>query len=254
MTLSLGPFFTLHPTPISETPEASSLGITLEWSCAAQVACVPLFRRKPRDQGKLPPHLRVEPKHPRLREILCRQQDLPLDVEFIEADAMDTSEGMFISLEALLLALYRQHSPQRHIHTVLRELVELVPLHSSVAHPVADPDGLLAPEVEARGYRITTILADGNAKVVDVGWRPTPTASPIHAGLTEFQKELLGKWLPTAEVGVTQLLAEDLQKVVGTPNALLTEKGKKFLLMSAPACAAKASSTPNKKRGIAATG
>ncbi len=246
--LSLGPFFTRqNSSKRATTATLASLAIALEWACADQGACVPLYQRL-RDLSKLPLHLRVERKQPKLREILCHQGDIPVDVDYLEADALDTPDGKYIPMEALLLALYRRYEPQRHIHEVLREFVELVPLHSSVSKPVRNSEGLLSSEVEQRGYRITTVIADRGLLVADIGWRPTPTSSPIHAGITEFQKDLIAQWLPTAELGVTQLLADDLHRTVGTPDHLLAEKGRQLLTTLLPAGAAKTRQTQKRAR------
>jgi hypothetical protein len=152
-----------------------------------------------------------------------------------EFQAVDTPEGSFVPLEALVVSLYQNGLVSRPICDVLAELSALVPLRSSVSNPPKDAEGLLLPRIEQEGFRITNVIADEDKLYVDIGWYPAPNKfTPYHTCICAFGHEggklSEGEWIATRMIGVHQLLATELRGLAtGDPGRALTEKGRRYL-------------------------
>jgi hypothetical protein len=222
--ITLGPIFTAGQPAQTSNGQVSPLSLAIEWSNSNQATRLSLFRR-------LLPHA---PDRMRLEHILVRCRDLPCDVECLDYQAVNTPEGDFLPLDALLLALYRSCAISRSIFQLLNELAAVVPLLSTVTNPLSTK-GMLATAVEARGFRLNAVFRESGVILVQIGWEPECRSMRFHVCTATFQSKPGGKldestWIAQQDVGASQILSDELHRLApGKPSELLSEEGFQFL-------------------------
>jgi hypothetical protein len=225
MKIILGPFFSRATTPVTILttiqPRIAPLQIALEWSSPNEAHHIPLFRLE-------------APTGTKLKDILLRAADLPRDVNCTETHIVETSEEMFVPLDALLASLYRANESGRPIREILRELAAMVPLGSPVGRTTPSP-GLLVPMAEQEGFQITKGVRQGDEILLSIGWRPRESASLFHVETCRFLmrqgKPAVAEWVqPQGEAGISGPLADDLHRLFpGKPSGLLTGAGHDYV-------------------------
>ena len=222
--ITLGPFFTAGQPSPQVNAQISALRLAMEWSNSNHATSIPLFR------SILP----YAPDRTRLEHILFRTSDLPCDIECLLYQAIDTPEGTFIPLDALLLALYRNSLISRTIFQLLNELAAVVPLRNSVTSPISTK-GLLSTEAEARGFRLNAAFEEAGLIYAQIGWEAecSPTRFHVCAAVFRSKPNLSldeGKWIAQQDVGASQILSDELHRLVpGKPSNLLKKAGLQFL-------------------------
>jgi hypothetical protein len=155
-------------------------------------------------------------------------------MECQEYQAIDTPEGTFLPLEALLVELYRTCEFHRPLFGLLNEFAAIVPLHGTVTNPIT-VTGLLATKAEARGFRLNALFHEPGITYAQIGWEPECRQIRLHVCLASFRPEParrlhVGKWMAHGEIGVSQLLASELHRfVAGAPADILSEDGLRLL-------------------------
>jgi len=229
ISVTLGPFFTTANSsePVSE--QIVPLNLAIEWSSPHEARRLLLFRHRP-------PYC---PDRIRLEQIVFRRSDLPCDMECQAYQAIDTPAGIFLPLEALLAALYRSCEIARPLRDLLNELVAVVPIYNRGIGQIRT-EGLLTPEAEARGFRLNTFFQESELIYAQLGWESKSQSTRFHVCLATFQwhpdrRLNHGSWVTPREVGVSQILADELHRLVrGNPTALLSEAGINFLKAQFP--------------------
>lgn len=222
--ITLGPFFATAPHPDLACKHIRPLNLVVEWSSPQRATRIHLFRF-------IPPSASA---HVRLEHVLFRQTDLPFDIECPADQVIDSSEGTFLPLDALLTALYRAFGGPRSIPQLLNELAAIVPLHSPLTKPIVGL-GLLKPEVEAMGFRLNSFHPIPGQVWVQFGWQPASSATRFHVcvavlSLTRAKQLNTGEWMTQREMGTYQLLDEDLHRLFpGSPMRLLSASGIQML-------------------------
>jgi hypothetical protein len=225
--LTLGPYFISAcgaPSGAHTANQVVALGVSLEWAHAERAVTIPLWRHCP---SHAPNKLRLE-------NVVVSLTDLPFDVQCSRYQVVDTPRGTFLPMEALLVALYTRYQVARAIRPVLAELASLVTLYNSVQCPLAGK-GLLVPRAECRGFQLRTIIRTGGRAYAEIGWQPTGQDSVFHTCLCAFRliqngRNDAGQWNAHGVIGVAQLLASELHRLVpGAPDKLFTPSGRMML-------------------------
>ena len=219
-TLTIGPFLTAEQASNSANSKIVPLGFQLEWATALQAVAIPVFRH-------VTEHA---PNRLRLQNVVFASAQLPFDLECSEPQVVDTPNGTYLPLEALLSQLYSSYEVGRSIFAVLTELAELMPLSGSVRRPIAAP-GLLIPEAEQKGFVLNSVVRNGKQIFAEIGWRPPNQGYVFHTCICDFahgqaQNGDEGTWKPTCLTGVHQPLARELRVLApGKPGTLFTPYG-----------------------------
>lgn len=202
----LGPY--LLPGKSVETTKygVAPLGITLEWATTTESVRIPLYRYQP-------PHCT---RHTRLEHIVLAANRLAIPIDCSCGHVVTTKHGVFVPLEALLLALYRTRQVQRPVFAVLEELSTLVQLHAAVSRPIYG-SGFLNLRAEERGFRLNTVIRSSGSLVTEIVWEPPVSSYRYHVCLCLFAKG--GrldhvKWSPLNLTGVSTLLRDELLRII----------------------------------------
>ena len=196
----------------------------MEWSNSKQAISIPLFRQV----------VLHAPDRIRLEHIFFRRGDLPCDVECLDYQAIVTSEGTILPLDSLLLALYRNCVISRTIFQLLNELATVVPLSNSLTSPIPTK-GLLATEAEARGFRLNAVFQELGLIYAQIAWEAECSPTRFHVCTAAFRSKPCqsldeGKWIAQQDVGVSQVLSDELHRLVpGKPYNLFRKEGLRFL-------------------------
>lgn len=218
--ITLGPFFTPEHSSQPANTEIVPLSLAVEWANANTAIRIPLFRRP----------LRHAPDRIRLENVVFRRSDLPSDMECQEYQVIDTMEGRFLPLDALLAALYSTGEIARPIFSVLEELAAQVPFHNALRKPIA-AQSLLSPEAETRGFRLNAVFHESGLIYAQVGWEPECQSTRFHVCAVSFRTSPGSRleavsWVAPREIGVCQMLSKELRRIVrGDPMGLFSESG-----------------------------
>lgn len=219
--LRIGPFFTgmsLHAP--ARRNEAPSLGVQIEWADEHVGAAIWLFRRR----------LKYAPKRLRFEDVIFPASEVPFDFACSEYQVVETRLGTFLPLDALLAALFTRYQLARSVFAILDELASLVPLEAR-ANYSEDAGGFLMPEVESKGFKLQNVIRDGDRLYAEIGWRPCGRRYAFHTSICQFQYTADGRihggqWKPHGVIGVAQLLARELRRLVpGGPENLFSLQG-----------------------------
>ena len=233
--LSLGPFFTKVKTAKPAGSLVDPAGFAMEWSTARKNSTIEVFEYFPK-------HL-VE--RTRIENLVVREKDVPISFDCSELHVIGTPQGTFVSLEAVLFALYDQRLVSRPIVEVLRDLADHVTFYSYASTTVTG-EGLLAPEAESRGFQLWSIIPTyGTVNVITgestsfsqefsagIGWRPGNKGCYLFAGAVLCTFSAGSKapprcvWASNCHPGVAPLLEQELRRIVpGEPINLFTAGG-----------------------------
>jgi hypothetical protein len=222
--ITLGPFLTSVHTIQPASDGIVPLNLAMEWSNPNRATRIPLFREL----------LPYSPDRLRFEHIFFRHRDLPCDLECLDYQVIEGTQGAFLSLDALLAALYAGCRISRSIFQLLNELAEVVPLHSTVTNPITTK-GILAPEAEALGFRLNAVFPERGLIYAQIGWEADCRSMRFHVCVATFRQGTAGKcsgakWIPKRDTGVSRILTLELHRIVpGNPNDLFTEVGLQFL-------------------------
>ena len=197
------------------------LNLAMEWASPAGARSVDLFDFQEKDF----PNLQFE-------QLVFPRSQLPLDIKCSKFRVIRVARKTYLPLDSLLIALYERKDVQRWVFDVLRDLDERASI--TLSHDADYPTGLLVPEVEAQGFRLKSIFNIEELDVITchIGWQTKPRAHLIHACMVDFSASSPlgdGKWADCGVVCLIQLLTRELQRIVGKPVQLFTEKGKSYL-------------------------
>jgi hypothetical protein len=226
--LTFGPYFISAcgaPSGAHTVNQVVPLGVSLEWAHAHAAVSIPLFRHRPRHApGRL-----------RLENVVFKRGELPFGLQCSQYQVVETPfDDTFLPAEALLVALYAKYEVGRSILSVLAELASLVPLYNSVQFPLAG-EGLLVPQAQRNGFRLNSIIRERGQIHTDIGWRPAGQDYVFHTCLCTFRcahagSNDPGQWKAHSVIGVAQLLACELHRLVpGLPEKLFTPVGRHLL-------------------------
>ena len=222
--VTFGPYFTTVQQCHSTADEVVPLNLAIEWSSATKAERVELWRRLSPDT----------PAHVRLDQIVFHQEDLPLDIECLDHQVVDVFGQTHLPLDALLAVLYRSRHVCRPIYQILNELAGVIPLHSQVTNQTVVRDAL-SPELEANGFRLNAIYRQPHQMHVQIAWQPESCSARLHVCTVNFLLDHgglpnSGKWIPLRQIGVCQILAKELRRLVpGTPANLFSCAGSQLL-------------------------
>ena len=162
--------------------------------------------------------------------MLFRHSDLPSDMECQEFQVVRTQQREFLPLHALLAALYSTGEISRPVVSVLNELAAQVAFQNTVTRPIA-ARGLLLAEAETRGFRLNAIFQESGVVYAQVGWEPECQSTRFHVCVVSLRpcptcKLEEASWVASGEIGVSQILSEELRRIVpGNPMNLFSQAG-----------------------------
>jgi hypothetical protein len=196
----------------------------MEWSNSTKATKVPLFRNVlPYAQDQI-----------RLEQIVFRHGDLPRVMECPDHQVIEVAEGTFLPLDALVATLYGSGEISRSVFRLLNDLAGLVLLHSKVTNPIITR-GLLTTGAEAQGFCLNAVFQESGLLYAHIGWEARCRPSRFHVCLASFRRRPnrqldKGRWMPSKEIGVSNVLANELhQSAPGNPSDLLSGPGLQFL-------------------------
>jgi hypothetical protein len=245
--IAFGPFFASAHATQQVSGQIVPLNLAMEWSSPSEALRIPLFCQR----------LSYAQDRIRLEHIVFRGSDLPCDMECQEYQAIHTATGVFLPLEGLLVALYRSCEIYRSVFQILNEFAAIVPLHATVTSPLAST-GLLATEAERRGFRLNALFQESGLTYAQIGWEPECRSTRFHVCLASFRPGPAGEWdagnwMAHGDIGVSQLLADELHRLVpGAPVDLLSRAGRRLLLGTFPGHL-RDKSAPNKSANESST-
>ena len=222
--IPFGPIF--GPTTLTSTNHTgvSPLRLHIEWAGPNTFGQIPLFRR---DSGQTGGTMRLE-------ELVFDRKELPFDLECFEYQVTRIPHAVFLPLDSLLAALYGRFDVRRSVCQVLSELASTVLLNYPVRRLIT-VHGLLAPEVEAAGFRLNTVLREGRSIFANIAWQADSRASRFHTCVCKFEMSKTGApnegtWQPVVIPGVAQLLTGELRQLSpSAPRKLFSPAGLIFL-------------------------
>jgi hypothetical protein len=220
--ITFGPFFSTVRQMEPACPAIANLGVQMEWASAAKSMQVQLFHERPQN-GRM-----------RLEHLLFAQRKLDFDVPFAQHRVVQTSSGVFLPLEGLLIGLYERHDVSRHVQHVLEELASMIPLENRVCNRMLEP-GYLVAEAESQGCMLNTVIPEGDQVYAELAWRANSRPCRFHAGICRFGLDRAGAvnagtWLPAGTVTVGTLLVRDLHRYVrGAPLEVFSPQGISLL-------------------------
>ena len=150
---------------------------------------------KPQHTVRLYRNLRDHAPHAfRFEDVVIHEDDVLCDTEYQCYLARKTAVGTFVPLSAYLLTLYDLKQVNRDIFAVLAELDRLLPPDRPVTTkglldlcprlgkaeplppepPVDSPTGILAKDLETKGFRLTTFVQEGARALLSISWLPKP--------------------------------------------------------------------------------
>ncbi|HZR17856.1 MAG TPA: hypothetical protein VFE51_11060 [Verrucomicrobiae bacterium] len=223
-SLVIGPFFSSMHVAAIDCGQVVPLGLQLEWASADSAAGIPVFRSS---SGDGLDRLTIE-------RVVLELRQLPFHLQCARCHLVETSSGRFLPLPSLLVALYSEYEVARSIFDVLAELGGLVPLEHP-GRPLAANSGLLIPEAEQQGFVLSTIVADETDVYAEIGWRPPQQNYVFHTCICAFHQDKAGsagtgQWRQAGQIGVGQLLSQELRRIVpGPPSWLLSRAGTEHL-------------------------
>lgn len=103
-----------------------------------------------------------------------------------------------------------------------------------MSHPI-ETKGLLTAELEAQGFRLNTIFEEPKLTYLHIAWEPKCRLTKFHVRTAVFDRRGRqindkGYWIPQREIGVPQVLANELHRMMpGSPAELLSESGINYL-------------------------
>ncbi len=194
-------------------------------------------------------HDRV-PKVFRFDRLVIHEEDCPEDFEYPARLARDTKVGMFYPLSAYLFELYDLGTVARDIFSVLGELDRLLPTERLVTAKddaltghKAGPDnhivtrqGILAPDLERRGFFITRQVYSHGSIGLNVVWKAQPDTRSFFTGFLDLipgPKGSTVQWIQ-GPPGVNRLLCRKFQQISKATGAVLTPDGQEFCFPGRP--------------------
>ena len=215
----IGPLFIAHPPAAGPLPpEVTSLGTAIEWASPEGAVQIPLFRHRPKQTNRF-----------RLEHVLVRSGDLPCDITCVSEHVFEASGIAYAPLEALVFALYNSET-QRPIRDLLRDMASMIPLEAPPRRPA--PAGALMPAAEESGFRLAAAARDGDEVLIELAWRPSTDANPLHVvnGALPSDGRDKGSWIESSKPGISALLARDLHRLFpGPPGGLMSGRGWQYL-------------------------
>jgi hypothetical protein len=222
--VTLGPYFTTAQQYHSVADGVVPLNLALEWSSAIQAERIDLCQL-------LSPGT---PARVQLDQIVFHQENLPFHMECMDHQVVGVSGQNYLPLDALLAALYRSRHVCRPIYQILNELAGVIPLYSQVTNQTVVRD-VLSPELESNGFRLNAIYRQPHQMHVQIAWQPESCSARLHVCTVNFLLDHgglpnSGKWIPLRQIGVCQILAKELRRLVpGTPANLFSCAGSQLL-------------------------
>lgn len=219
----LGPYILRTPAgPVLTTRECVPLGISVEWTTTDQAHQVGLLATTENSGRTL-----------KLENILVPANQLPFPVECHLQHVVQTPKGAFVPFEALLVRLYETHIGGLPIFGLTNELTSFIPIRNTVSAPLKRT-GLLIPEIEARDYRLNTILPHPDGPIAEITWEPRADRDPFHVCLCRLSTRAQStkcEWIPSRNIGISQLFAAALRQIVpGSPAKIFSRLGLDVLM------------------------
>ena len=239
---SLGPVFACAKRQSHPSPKVHDLGIEMAWG-------------KPQHTGRLYRNLRDHAPYAfRFEDVVVHEDDVFCDTEYQCYLSRKTAVGTFIPLSAYLLTLYDRKQVNRDIFVVLAELDRLLPPDRLVTTkglldfchslgkaeplppepPVDSRTGILAKDLETKGFRLTTFVQEGSRALLSISWLPKPGRRLFFAGILDLRSTregIVGQWMLPGSCGVLRLLHAEFEQVWAGPSACLTPRGLKHCLL-----------------------
>ena len=239
---SLGPVFACAKRQSHPSPKVHDLGIEMAWG-------------KPQHTGRLYRNLRDHAPYAfRFEDVVVHEDDVLCDTEYQCYLARKTAVGTFVPLSAYLLTLYDRKQVNRDIFAMLAELDRLLPPDRMVTtkglldlchslgkaeplppEPPVDPQtGILAKDLETKGFRLTTFVQEGSRALLSISWLPKPGRRLFFAGILDLRRTqvgIVGQWMLPGSCGVPRLLHAEFAQLWADPSACLTPEGLKHCLL-----------------------
>lgn len=114
--ISFGPFFTSARDTQSLSDKIEPINLAVEWSDCRTSTRIRLYRRI---MSHAPGRIRFE-------NVVFHSRDLYCDMEYDESQSIDSVQGLFLPLGALLATLYRNRNISRPIFHTLDEFASIV--------------------------------------------------------------------------------------------------------------------------------
>jgi len=227
--ISFGPFLTRCSGKSPALPNVENTGYVLEFSSASQGARIPIYRRH--DGGECD-----------FSDYLFREQDAPFSMPYRPYNSVRTETGLFVGLDSLIVALYRDRQVARPLVGFLSEFRDSLPLEKTPLLPIAKPRAAFKPALTELGFYLMDLFSYGRRVSASAGWycpqdrKNIETAPCFCAGALEFRPRPdgtldAGKWLEPVPGHLISLLRDILRKASpGAPLNLLSEEGKRIVL------------------------
>jgi|SRR6185437_1535199 len=223
----IGPYFVRTPALESPSASAVSIGASLEFSTPSACYSIPLYRKV----------CSYDPEKFNLSSIVIHPKDIPCDVEYRLFYSVESSEGTFVPLDAVLVGMVHDFTIERSAWDILGDLAETL-------RPAFDwrrLPGLLKDSFEQDGFGISMIDTYGRYVKVILSW-----SLPVERGKDEEGAVLVswmdfrpkadgtlgyGSWKEPFKDSFSNVLYQTFRrKNHSHPVDLLSEFGKRNLL------------------------
>lgn len=229
----LGPVFEPMPCQSHPARKVLDLGIQMKWG---QPTHTNRIYRNIRDHA---------PAAFRFEDALVHEEDIVCGVDYQPTQFRKTPVGTFVSLSAVIAALYENKLVDRSIFEVLADVDRVFPPDQPVvgaSNGGEDADlsmqdfvprtGMLAEELEAKGFRVTGILKRKDRMLLCICWLTRPGGRLIFAGVIEIRPTedgIKSQWMLPGPCGVPRLLRPEFEHLC-EGLACLSSKGIKQCL------------------------
>lgn len=230
--LTIGPHLARNGHQGFVIPELEHTGWSLEFAGGELGLNLPIYRVS-RDwrRGKT-----------EFSDYLIDPTGLPFAPDCFQFQVTTLSAGVFVSLDSVAGAIYRQEKASRLLPKFLEELREHLPINACSTKRRVDGASLIHPKFAAEGFEVIDFFAYGRSLSVEIGWVfPQDRKNPdcllnLFAARVEFRPKPNrtlgeGKWMLPMPVTLSYQLAKVLKSLHrGRPVGILSERGKEVAL------------------------
>jgi hypothetical protein len=223
-----GPFFVRNHNAEHSINGIEPLGVALELATPQSALRFPVYRNT--ESGEYWQHDTTG--------IVMEGALAPFEIGYPPAFAVETELGIFIPVESMLVALYKQFQVYRPIMDVLSDLREMIDFPKSKR---LEREPLVAVAHD-RGFVTSGIMSYGRRVFVDIDWIPPQDRSPNSRGMRVATAGIdfrplpdgslgRGKWCRPKDFFARALLFGELRgSIRRDPIELFTEAGQREIL------------------------
>lgn len=227
--ITFGPYLARVSEKRLLLPKVEDTGYVLEYARPEQGVRIPIYRRTETSLGGF-------------HDYLLHSRDTPFSFQYQPYYAVQSERGLFVSLENLIVALYKEGQVARPLTDFLSEFCDALPLPEDRLFSNRRPRAAFTGELTRMGYCVVDVWSYGRRLSAGVGWsrlaegKDNGSAGYIWVGYVIFHPRpdgtlSEGRWVEPRYAPLGGLLRGALDKACpGPPVRLLSEGGKRMLL------------------------